>query len=196
MLLDYDPLRPLYIFGTGNPAHELRHWLISDEAVSQEPELIDQDQFQALPYGAQCIIGFANPQYRKRLVQSPLFAARSWVGFVHARSCVENIKGLGRGVIVQPMACVGFGVTVGNLGWITTMSHVGHGTIVGSNVVISPGTMIMGQCQIGSSVWFGASSVVADKITICDDCHFLMTSVVTKNISAAGQYYGNRKING
>jgi UDP-3-O-[3-hydroxymyristoyl] glucosamine N-acyltransferase len=65
---------------------------------------------------------------------------------------------------------------------------------LGNNFVCSPGVIVGGSSTIGDNVFIGLSSCIRDKISICNDVKFQMTSVVTKSITESGTYYGNKKI--
>ena len=108
MLTNFDPTRPLYIVGTSVPAQEIRQWILDDTNKSVDPILIDKDTYVDLPPGSQCLVGFANVEYRKKLFSEPEFANRSWVGFIHPSSIITQVENVGVGTVIQPMVVAGF----------------------------------------------------------------------------------------
>lgn len=194
MLLDYDPYQSLYIFGDQNAAKEIKFWIEKHTPVTQPPELIDREKFMSLPDNAQCMIGFSNIKYRKEILSHPVSNKRRWVGFLHPESTISQIELLGKGIIIHPTAHIGWGVKIGDFCCIAPHCHVGHGAELGTSVVMSPGSIVLGATSVGSYVTMGAKTVLADRISIADDCEFLMSSVVTRSIPDAGRYVGNRKV--
>lgn len=193
MLTNFDPTRPLYIVGTSVPAQEIRQWILDDTNKSVDPILIDKDTYVDLPPGSQCLVGFANVEYRKKLFSEPEFANRSWVGFIHPSSIITQVENVGVGTVIQPMVVAGFAVSIGNFCWITTFSQIGHGTKIGNNVILNPGTTLAGSTVIGNNVLIGQSSSIKDRLTIGNDVEFCMNSIVTKDVIEAGKYYGNKR---
>lgn len=194
MLINYTPTSPLYIIGTSVVAQEIQKWINDETKNTVDVRLIDKDEYFKLPNGSQCLVGFANIAYRKKLFSEPEFHNRSWVGFIHSSSIVTNVEKVGIGAVIQPMVFTGFNVAIGNFCWVTSFSHIGHGTSIGNNVVINPGTIIAGSTLIGSNVLIGQSSSVKDRLTIGNDIEFCMNSIVSKDITESGKYYGNKRV--
>ena len=192
MLLNYNPNKTLYIVGTGIPAVELRDW-IANEDPNLEIVLIERQQLKNLPDNSQCIPGFANRRFRSEMVNDPLCKNHTWVSYVHPSSVLIATAKIGAGTVIHPMSVIGHNVIIGNFGWITPYCLLSHGDILGNNVVLSPRVIVGGTTTIGDNVTIGLSSTICDKISICSDCEFLMTSVVTKNIVVPGIYVGNKK---
>ena len=51
--------------------------------------------------------------------------------------------------------------------------------------------MVNGNCQIGNRVFIGSGAIIANGVTICDDCVIGAGAVVTKSITEKGIYVGN-----
>jgi UDP-3-O-[3-hydroxymyristoyl] glucosamine N-acyltransferase len=106
---------------------------------------------------------------------------------------LTGIEKISNGTVIQPMVTVGYEASIGPFGWITPYCLVSHGDVLGSNVVLSPRVIVGGSTTIGDNVTIGIGTIVSDKINICSDCEFIMSSVVTKSIDQPGKYYGNKK---
>lgn len=193
MLLNFDPACPVYIVGTSVSTLELQSWVQAD--VEEPVQSVSVEQFFELPDNAQCIIGFQTLKYRLEFLKKSKDLLRVWPSYVHPKSFVGSIDQLGSGVVIHPLACVGHSAEVGNFSVVCPQVSIGHGTRVGSNVVVSPGTTIGGSSYIGDNILFGQACSVKDKITICGNVEFYMNSVVTKDITTSGTYYGNKQVN-
>jgi UDP-3-O-[3-hydroxymyristoyl] glucosamine N-acyltransferase len=70
------------------------------------------------------------------------------------------------------------------------MTTIGHDCIIGDYFTTAPNVSISGTCRIGDCVYFGTTSCVKEKITICSNVTIGMMSGVVKNISVSGTYVG------
>ena len=184
--------QPIYIVGTGPYAKDLYSWMILDGHTNVQ--LISHDSVNNVPVGSQLLLAFYGMQYRKNFLSETTIERYMWPAFVHSSALVTDLASVSPGVIVGPMSVIGHGAVLQDFCLVGTLSKVGHGTHLGRNTVITPGTIIGGSTSTGSNVFFAQSCSVKDKITICDDVVFAMNSVVKKNISKPGRYYGDRKI--
>jgi UDP-3-O-[3-hydroxymyristoyl] glucosamine N-acyltransferase len=192
MLMHNQVNQPIYIVGTGPYAKDLYSWMILDGHTNVQ--LISHDSVNNVPVGSQLLLAFYGMQYRKNFLSETTIERYMWPAFVHSSALVTDLASVSPGVIVGPMSVIGHGAVLEDFCLVGTLSKVGHGTHLGRNTVITPGTIIGGSTSTGSNVFFAQSCSVKDKITICDDVVFAMNSVVKKNISKPGRYYGDRKI--
>lgn len=193
MLLNYTSNQNIYVIGTGPYAQELKCWLQHD--IVTMVELVHHDDFCSVPIGSQILLGFQNLEYRKNFLSNVVVSQYSWPTFIHSSAVVACMSALLQGTVINPQAVIGYGATLGEFCNIGILSKVGHRATIGTNTVISPGTMIGGSTTIGHDVFFGQSCSIKDKITICNNAYFAMSSVVSKDVSESGRYFGNRKIN-
>lgn len=70
------------------------------------------------------------------------------------------------------------------------MTTIGHDCIIGDYFTTAPNVSISGTCRIGDYVYFGTTSCVKEKITICSDVTIGMMAAVVKDISVSGTYVG------
>jgi len=192
MLLHCDSAQPIYILGTGPYAKDLYSWMTRDGHV--DIKSISHDAVDTVPINSQLMLGFYGMQYRKNLLSEINIQNYVWPAFIHSSALVTDLDSIHPGVIVNPMSVIGHGVVLEDFCQVGTLSKVGHGTQVGRNTVITPGTIIGGSTRIGHNVFFAQSCSISDKITICNDTYFAMNSVVKKNISQPGRYYGDRQL--
>jgi UDP-3-O-[3-hydroxymyristoyl] glucosamine N-acyltransferase len=193
MLIGCNLSNPVFVIGTGVPALEITHW-IKQEYPGLQIQNIDHNQYKKLPNGSQCVIGFANPVHRKNLINDVEHLQHNWLTFIHPTSLVENIDNIGPGSMIEPGVIIMYAVSIGKYAWITPRVLICHNATIGNNVIINPGALIAGSTVIGDNVLIGQSSSIKDQLTITSNVEFCMNSVVTKNISEPGQYYGNRRV--
>jgi UDP-3-O-[3-hydroxymyristoyl] glucosamine N-acyltransferase len=67
---------------------------------------------------------------------------------------------------------------------------VGHDSIIGDFVTVSPGCHISGNVKIGDRVFIGTGAVILEKVSICDDVIIGAGAVVAKSITEPGTYVG------
>lgn len=195
MLINYSVADTLYVIGKGINSTELHDRLQKDHVG--RVELITTEEFYNLPSKSQCLIGIWDMDYRKLFVEQSLeFATQQqiqWVSYVHDKSFVSDITGIGKGVVVYPFAYIGYGVKIGDFSMIGQHTNVGHGAQLGKNNVICPGVVFGGSVKSGNNVLFGINCAVRDNLTITNDVTFFMGSLVSKHIESPGVYYGNRR---
>lgn len=75
----------------------------------------------------------------------------------------------------------------------TICSHVniGHNCIIGKRNFIAPGVKVAGSVSIGDDCKIWQGSVLKNGIKICDNVIIGMGSVVTRDITKPGTYYGS-----
>ena len=190
MLINHDPSRPIYVIGKCATATGIVHFLKSEGPV----ENISVEEYHNLPAGSQCMLGFFNMQYRTKFFDSTDVDQHTWPTYIHDNAVVVSPEQVARGCVIWPCSFVGHAVTVSEFSMISQITSVGKDTVLGRNCMITPGGVIGGSTVIGNNVYFGQTSSIKDKITICDDVMFLMNSVVSKDIPNPGKYYGNRKL--
>jgi acyl-[acyl carrier protein]--UDP-N-acetylglucosamine O-acyltransferase len=193
MLLHYNPSEPLYIVGTGVYTYELIEF-ISQEYESIVLTPVTKEEYFNLPNHAQCMIGFQNMDFRINFLNESRGLKRLWPTYIHSSAVIFKNNQYGQGTVIGPQTFIGHAVVLGDFCSISQMVSVGHGSSLGVNCVATPGTTIGGSTHAGDNVFFGQSSSVRDKITICNDVRFHMTSVVTKSVEAPGSYFGNKKV--
>lgn len=192
MLIDFDHDKTLYILGDAAPAIEIKNWVRAESDTNIV--LVSCDDFYNLPAGSQCMLGFQTLEYRKRLLENLKVDNYQWPTFVHPKAHVERISSLGKGCVVLNFVHVGWNSIIGDFCYLATGSQISHDSKLGKNCILSPGVIIGGATTFKDNIWVGLNSSFANKIQICSDTIFTMTSVVHKSVTDPGKYYGNRKI--
>lgn len=73
---------------------------------------------------------------------------------------------------------------------IGVMVNIGHNNIIGENTIIVGGTITSGSVKVGKNCWICAGSLIRNGVSICDNVIIGMGSMVMKDITEAGIYYG------
>jgi UDP-3-O-[3-hydroxymyristoyl] glucosamine N-acyltransferase LpxD len=79
---------------------------------------------------------------------------------------------------------------IGDRTKIGSQCNIGHNTVIGEGCFVTPMTTIGGSCVIGDNVWIGMSTGIADNIRICGDVKIGMGSMVVRDITEPGLYFG------
>lgn len=187
MLVNCDPASTIYILGDGLTAEHTSMLLHQENHTNTV--CVPPHEFLSVPPGSQCMIGFEARVYRRELENRINLDQYLWPTYIHPTATIEPDTTIGKGCYIGPQCYVSFRSTVGDFCRLTVQNLLGHGSKLGSNVVVLPGTTIAGASHIGNHVWFGMRCMVKDKITIVDDCEFALATVIRKDVTQSGRYY-------
>lgn len=88
-----------------------------------------------------------------------------------------------------------FYTTIGDDSVVSTNVIIGHGSKVGNRTLLSGGSGIAGNCNLGDDVWIGAGAVISDGIRIENKAQVHLGSVVIKDLKSNEIVSGNFAIN-
>ena len=135
------------------------------------------------------IFAVGDPELRSRLVRSyfniltdQYFSIHSIIG----ENCI-----FGENVLIMQGCILTNHITIGNYTHINIGCTIGHDTKIGDFVTINPGCNISGNVKIGNNVYIGTNTCIRQGIEICDNVTIGMGSVVVKDITEHGTYFGN-----
>ncbi|CAB4163908.1 CysE Serine acetyltransferase [uncultured Caudovirales phage] len=190
MLINYDTTNTLFILGKSIYAHEL-YELISNENTGKV-ESITTEQFLNLPKNSQCILGIKNMEFRQNFLENTIISQHCWPNYVHPSAVVISKRSvLAPGVIIGPLAIIGYNVILEAFCDVGPASTIGHGSQLGRNTIASNTVRVGGTSKIGANVFLSQMCSINTKITIVDNCTIGMNSVVTKDITVPGTYVGS-----
>lgn len=192
MLINYSQDLPLYIIGNGVVVDGLKEYIA--EETTGTIETILKEDYYALPDHSQVIVGFWNYEYRLEFFKTAFLAPMRWISYIHPMAFVAESAHIGQGTAVYPMATISNDVIVKDQCMIGCNTHIGHGTTLGFNNLMAPGTIIGGSTELGDNIYMGMNNSIKDKIFVCDNVKFNMASRVSKNVSQSGTYDGNRRL--
>lgn len=74
---------------------------------------------------------------------------------------------------------------------IGVMVNIGHNNFIGENTVVVGGSIIAGSVNVGKNCWICAGTLIRNGISICDNVIVGMGSMVIKDITEPGTYFGH-----
>ncbi len=74
---------------------------------------------------------------------------------------------------------------------IGSLCNIGHNCEIDEGSILTTHIALGGSSKIGKRCWLGMSTVIKQKISICDDVLLGMGSIVTKDITKPGVYFGS-----
>ena len=102
--------------------------------------------------------------------------------------CIGNYVDIGANTCIERGALSI--TTIGDYTKIDNLCHIAHNNIIGSNCVITAGTIIAGSNVIGDNVWFGPNSSVKDWAGIESNSLVGMGSVVLSKVKEGTHVFG------
>lgn len=110
--------------------------------------------------------------------------------YVHDKTIIEQNR-IGKGSIICKGSILTTNIVLGKHCQLNLNTTIGHDVTLGDFVTCSPGVNISGNCIIGNNVSIGTNSSIKEHTIICDHVIIGMGSVVLKNITDPGTYFGN-----
>ena len=74
---------------------------------------------------------------------------------------------------------------------IAAQVNVGHNVLIGEDTVIATRALLGGSTSIGKNCWIGLNVLIKNGISICDNVIIGMGSLVVKDITKPGIYFGS-----
>lgn len=136
-------------------------------------------------------LGIGNPILRKKMYEqfsamggifTSVISPKASIG--HYANKIDVGCNIMTGVVITNEICIGQGALI-NLN-----CTVGHNSIIGDFVEMSPGVHISGNCTIGDFVNIGTNTVVLPNLNIGDNVIIGAGSVVTKDIPSNSLAFG------
>ena len=143
--------------------------------------------FQADRY--KVLIAIGDGAARKSIVHR-LPKETEYFTFIHPSAILLHNIEIGEGSIVCANSIITTNCKIGAHSHLNLMTTIGHDCIIGDYFTTAPNVCISGTCRIGDCVYFGTTSSVREKITICSDVTIGMMSGVVKDIYVSGTYVG------
>lgn len=178
----------LSIIGSGGFGSEVKLWALQsgyDEVafyVSDEYRK-DEQPLSALPDNIPAVIAIGNPQGRKKIADQ----IETNGNVIHKTAITSTYS---NGMILCPYAVITTNVSAGIHLHMNLHSDIGHDSIIGDYVTLSPGARVSGKCKIGNCVYIGTNAMVREGISVCDNVTIGAGSVVVKDITEPGVYVG------
>ena len=133
----------------------------------------------------------AGETLRKKLFLKALALGASFPSIISPHSYVSKHSVIGAGSIVLSGCIVNAGAQIGVNCIINSGVIIEHGATIGNNCHISTASVINGDCSIGDKCFIASGVKIRNGISIDDNILIGMGSIVTKNLTDSGVYYGN-----
>lgn len=130
----------------------------------------------------QYIIGFANIEGRRKLINSLKAKNLDFLNLIHPSVQIASTARLGVGNIIYPNTIIGPNTVVGNFNLITSYSFISHDCRVGNNNFFSTAGL-SGNVSVGNNNFFGIRSTIVPSINIGSNNVIQAGMIVDKNVS-------------
>jgi acetyltransferase EpsM len=128
------------------------------------------------------LMGIANLEYRKPLIESFKNKGGRFRGFIHPTALISPSAQIGEGVVISHNASVGPKVKIGHFNMLNSRCTIGHDSILGDYNFISPQVAISGNTKIGDENLLGTNSCTIPGITIGNNNKIAAGMVVFKPV--------------
>lgn len=110
---------------------------------------------------------------------------------ISENALVSKYSSIAKGTIIMHRVTIGAGSKIGQNCIINTNANIEHDTIVGDDVHVSTHAVVNGNCELKNGVFIGSNATIFHGTSIEYDTVIGAGSLVTKNITEKGIYYGN-----
>lgn len=134
------------------------------------------------------VVAIGDNYTRKQIMESYNL---NWYTAIHPSAVIAPDVEIAEGAAIMANAVINTGSKIGRGVIVNTAATVDHDNFLASYVHISPGAHLGGTVNVGPGTWIGIGAVVSNNIDICENCLVGAGSLVLKNITLSGQYYGH-----
>jgi sugar O-acyltransferase (sialic acid O-acetyltransferase NeuD family) len=110
---------------------------------------------------------------------------------ISPKATVSNYSTVKKGSIVMHNSFVNAGVKIEENCIINTGVIIEHDVTIGAHTHISTGAIVNGDCKVGSETFIGSATCVSSQIKVGKNCIVGAGSLVIKDITESGIYFGN-----
>lgn len=136
-----------------------------------------------------CAIGYKHLRARAEFHRSNASTLR-FASIIHKTAWVADTAQVGDGCVIYPRAVVDKGVVVGPNCIINLACVISHDCKIGGHSYLSPSTTLGGYVELGEECFVGIGASIFDGVIVGSPITIGGGSVVTKNLSDRGIYYG------
>lgn len=128
------------------------------------------------------LMGIANLEYRKPIIESFKIKGGKFVGFIHPTALISSSAEIGEGVVISHNASVGPKVRIGKFNMLNSRCTIGHDSVIGDYNFISPQVAISGNTIIGNENLLGTNSCTIPGMTIGNNNKIAAGMVIFKPV--------------
>jgi NDP-sugar pyrophosphorylase family protein len=180
------------VVGLGTIAHSIKDILGDVEQVSTEHVMLQSPEWIA---ERQFLLGISNVKVKKQVVEYLDRSHAHYFSLVGKQNNIFSYNNIGVGTFINYCNELLSDPKVGNHCIVTAYCQLGHNVVIGDFCHISAYTYI-NNAHLGTGNILGTRSAITGSplITTVDYCNFIINSVVNKDVTVAGTYFGNRKL--
>lgn len=180
------------VVGRGAMAHSIKDILVDAEqvsveyAMSQPLDWIEKRQF---------LIGISNVNVKQQAVNYLNQFCAHYFSVVGKQNNIFSYNNIGVGTFINYCNELLPGPRIGDHCIVTAYCQIGHNVTIGDFCHISAYSYL-NNVKLGNGSVLGVRSSITGNpaMTTVDYCNFIINSVVNKDITVAGTYFGNRKL--
>ena len=131
---------------------------------------------------AEYIMGIANIQFRRTIIQNFLEKGARFATLIHPSAIVSPSAIVGEGCLVAHNASIGAKARVGNFNMLNSRCTIGHDSILGDFNFIGPQVVLSGFTKVGNNNMFGVNSATIPTIEIGDNNTIAAGMIITKTV--------------
>lgn len=131
---------------------------------------------------AEYIMGIANIQFRRTIVENFLQKGAKFATLIHPSAIVSPSATVGEGCVVAHNASIGPKAIIGNFNMLNSRCTIGHDSTVGNFNFIGPQVVLSGFAKVGNNNMFGVNSATIPTIEIGDNNTIAAGMIITKTV--------------
>lgn len=131
---------------------------------------------------AEYIMGIANIQFRRTIVENFLQKGAKFATLIHPSAIVSPSAIVGEGCVVAHNASIGPKAIIGNFNMLNSRCTIGHDSTIGNFNFIGPQVVLSGFTKVGNNNMFGVNSATIPTIEIGDNNTIAAGMIITKTV--------------
>jgi len=131
---------------------------------------------------AEYIMGIANIQFRRTIVENLLQKGAKFATLIHPSAIVSPSAIVGEGCVVAHNASIGPKAIIGNFNMLNSRCTIGHDSTIGNFNFIGPQVVLSGFTKVGNNNMFGVNSATIPTIEIGDNNTIAAGMIITKTV--------------
>lgn len=159
------------------------------DAFPDLPRISANTAYQPQP-GDLFICAVGDIPARRRLCGDFLARGASFINLIQHSATVAPSARLGRGVIVEPLACAGAGACIGDFAMLLAHSVISHDCEIGEYAQTGPFSCILGHAKVGAGAFIGAHAVVLPGVSVGAGATVGAGSVVVRDVLPGTTVFG------
>lgn len=128
-------------------------------------------------------------QFRESIYLEAKAKKYEFISYVSSRASIFNTK-VGENCFILEDNTIQPFVQIGNNVVMWSGNHIGHHSIIHSDVFITSHVVVSGHCSVGQYSWVGVNATIGNGIKLANSTFIAMGSVVTKDTEECGAYMG------